>query len=348
MTCSSSIRATLSLLVVACLGASASARGAQLPLSSIGAITIPSMVVPSSPLMSSAGNASRVEHITLARRASGLPAAKAFSIEFGGWAERMKHAFPVVSHAERAAGVPTIVYQPRAGVARAMANRVLINVHGGGFRGCFEECGSMESIPVAALTGAKVISIDYREGSGVPISDSIADVVKVYGDVLKTYSPQHVVLYGCSAGGFLTVRALVWFAEHGIPMPAAAGVFCAGIGPPGDSWLIGSMLGNGQSAPGLPPPGGAVSQIFATPMRTVLAKFPPTLVITGTRDMFLSNAVYLDTQLESAGVDASLHVWAGGRHAFFYDVRVPESHQAYSVMARFFVRHLRLGGRRDR
>lgn len=340
MTCSYAFRATLSLMVLACLGGSAPAMAGELPLSATGAITIPSMVVPGSPLMSSAGNKSRIQHITLSRRASGLPADKAFNIEFGGWAERMRHAFPVVSRVETVAGVPAIVYQPRAGLSRAMTNDVLIDVHGGGFRGCFEECGAMESIPVAALTGARVVSLDYREGPGVPISDAIADVVKVYRDVLKTHSPQQVVLYGCSAGGILTVQTLVWFARHDLPMPAAAGVFCAGIGPPGDSWLIGSMLGNGQSPTRLPSSSGAVSQIFATPARALLAKFPPTLVITGTRDMFLSNAVYLDTQLESAGVDASLHVWAGGRHAFFYDVRVPEAHQAYSVMAKFFTRHL--------
>jgi monoterpene epsilon-lactone hydrolase len=348
MTCRSVLGSTLNFLIVAGVACLAPATASQLRMSSSGAITIPAIVVPSSRLMSSAGNESRIEHISLARRATGLPAAKAFSIEFSGWADRMRRAFPVVSSAEKVAGVPVIVYQPRAGVAAPMSNRVLINVHGGGFRGCFEECGAMESIPVAALTRARVISIDYREGPGVPMADAIEDIVRVYRDALTTHSPQDVVLYGCSAGGFLTVQTLVWFAEHHVPMPAAAGVFCAGIGPPGDSWVTGSMLGNGQSPSPLPSAGGALGHIFATPSRAVLAKFPPTLVITGTRDMFLSNAVYLDTQLESAGVHASLHVWEGGRHAFFYDVRVPEAQQAYSVMGKFFVRHLQRSHGQDR
>jgi acetyl esterase/lipase len=37
-----------------------------------------------------------------------------------------------------------------------------------------------------------------------------------------------------------------------------------------------------------------------------------------------------------AGVDARLHVWEGGRHAFVYDVRVPEAREAHKVMAAFF------------
>jgi acetyl esterase/lipase len=41
------------------------------------------------------------------------------------------------------------------------------------------------------------------------------------------------------------------------------------------------------------------------------------------------------------GVDARLHVWEGGRHAFFYDSRVPEAREAYAVIAKFFVDRLR-------
>jgi hypothetical protein len=32
-----------------------------------------------------------------------------------------------------------------------MRGRVLLNVHGGGFVGCFVECGGLESIPLAAF-----------------------------------------------------------------------------------------------------------------------------------------------------------------------------------------------------
>jgi acetyl esterase/lipase len=73
----------------------------------------------------------------------------------------------------------------------------------------------------------------------------------------------------------------------------------------------------------------------------VLAKFPPMLVVTGTRDFAMSSAVNFHSKLVAAGVDARLHVWEGGRHAFFYDARVPEAQQAYAVMARFFTDHLR-------
>jgi acetyl esterase/lipase len=71
-----------------------------------------------------------------------------------------------------------------------------------------------------------------------------------------------------------------------------------------------------------------------------LAKFPPTLLITGTRDFAFSGALYTDTQLSKLGVDSELHVWEGLFHGFFYKADVPESKDAFNVMIRFFDRHL--------
>ncbi len=75
--------------------------------------------------------------------------------------------------------------------------------------------------------------------------------------------------------------------------------------------------------------------------RSTLAAFPPTLIVVGTRDFALSSAVNLHSKLVASGVDARLHVWEGGRHAFFYDERVPEAREAYRVMAAFFAARLK-------
>lgn len=75
--------------------------------------------------------------------------------------------------------------------------------------------------------------------------------------------------------------------------------------------------------------------------REVLEKFPPTLLITGTRDFLMSSEIRSQSLLTQAGVEAELHVWNGMWHAFFVDPDMPESMQAYSVIAGFFARHLR-------
>jgi acetyl esterase/lipase len=71
-----------------------------------------------------------------------------------------------------------------------------------------------------------------------------------------------------------------------------------------------------------------------------LAKFPPTLLITGTRGMELSDTLYTHEQLVNLGVEAELHVWEGLFHGFFYNADVPESKDCYEVIVNFFDRHL--------
>jgi acetyl esterase/lipase len=44
-----------------------------------------------------------------------------------------------------------------------------------------------------------------------------------------------------------------------------------------------------------------------------------------------------------AGVDASLHVFDGLGHCFYYDATAPEGADAYQTMIRFFTKHLRVG-----
>jgi len=354
MTLLYSARFAAGVLALAGLAVPATSLAAPVPVSPTGMTTIPSIQVPSSGLMSEQGNASRVEHIMLKRSFKGRPTEELYRGVFGPGLVRMQAAFPVASHKDVIAGVPVLIYEPKDGIAPGKADRVLINVHGGGFQACFAECGGMESIPMAALMGMRVISIDYREGPRAHYPEATEDVTAVYREVLKTIAPKHIGLYGCSAGGVLTTQSLAWIADHQLPMPAAAGVFCAGGDPDfgGDSLVIGSLLGDGE-APAPPRPAGAPllgymrgssssdADVYPARHPEVLAKFPPTLVVTGTRDTALSSAVNLHSKLVAAGVDARLHVYEGGRHAFFYDVRVPEARQAYAVMAAFFSDRLR-------
>ncbi len=78
-----------------------------------------------------------------------------------------------------------------------------------------------------------------------------------------------------------------------------------------------------------------------------LARFPPTLLITGTRDFMMSGVLHTQAELVKAGVEAELHVWDGLWHAFITDTDLPETHDALVVVGRFFDRHL-AGPRRGR
>lgn len=80
---------------------------------------------------------------------------------------------------------------------------------------------------------------------------------------------------------------------------------------------------------------------FVSPVYGGLRGFPPTVVISGTRDLLLSNMVRVHRKLRTAGVTAELHVFEGQSHAdYLRAVPSPEAADALGEIAAFFDRHL--------
>lgn len=84
-----------------------------------------------------------------------------------------------------------------------------------------------------------------------------------------------------------------------------------------------------------------ITNAFPSTNPIVLKRFPPTPVVVDTRDFALGSAVNLHSRLVANGVEARLHVWEGGRHVFFYNVRVPEVREVFRVIADFFAKRFR-------
>jgi epsilon-lactone hydrolase len=80
--------------------------------------------------------------------------------------------------------------------------------------------------------------------------------------------------------------------------------------------------------------------VFPGASGTVLAGYPPTLLITGSRDFAMSSVLRSHALLIQAHVDAELHVYEGMWHGFFINPELPESIAAYSVIVHFFKLHL--------
>jgi acetyl esterase/lipase len=278
-----------------------------------------------------------------------------------GYLERQRMLFSVERQDTTVGGIHAYVYTPKEGISAPNQKRVLIDLHGGGFSGCWPGCAELESLPVAALGRIKVVSLDYREGPKYRFPAASEDVAAAYRELLKTYRAEDIGIYGCSAGGMLTGMSVAWFQRHGLPAPGAVGMFCAGatlgdggFGFGGDATYTTLPLGEGRAPPAAPgskatkrselgylaevDPHDPLVAPAASP--EVLGKFPPTLIITGTRGFELSSAVYTHSQLVKLGVDAELHVWEGMFHGFFYNPDVPESRECYDVIVKFFARHL--------
>src|SRR6202047_352604 len=112
-------------------------------------------------------------------------------------------------------------------IAPEKRDRVLINLHGGGFN---SDSGSLtESIPIANLTGTKVIAVLYRLAPEHPFPAGLDDAVAFYKELLKSCKPGHIGIYGTSAGAILTAEVTVKLKQLGLPLPGATGIF-SGMG----------------------------------------------------------------------------------------------------------------------
>lgn len=81
---------------------------------------------------------------------------------------------------------------------------------------------------------------------------------------------------------------------------------------------------------------------LAYPIRSkeVMSRFPPSLLISSTRDLALSSVVHTHSVLVQQGVPAELYVWEGLPHGFFVASLLPQSREMFDITARFFDRYL--------
>ncbi len=291
----------------------------------------------------------------------GVEKRRAYSIRFHKPNnDKWRAIFPSdISHTTMG-GVGVDVIVPKSGIAPENENRVLINLHGGGFYTGAVHIGQNNSIPVAGIGRIKVVSVDYRMAPEFTFPAASEDVEKVYMELLKSYRPENIGIYGCSAGGALAGEAIAWINRHKLPRPGAVGVFCAGLMPGiargGDSSTI-AWLMNAQPPSGMAKarPANAPRDYFASadmsdPMAfpanssEVLGAFPPTLILTGTRDFAMSSAIVTHLKMLEVGVDAELIVAEGLGHEQYVIAGTPESIKVNTQIWRFFDRKLGRAG----
>jgi epsilon-lactone hydrolase len=266
-------------------------------------------------------------------------------------AEAMEQSFPVAIETEDIGGVR--VERFRAPDNNESSESVLLNLHGGAFISGAKYIARAESIPIAYLSKIPVISIDYRMGYEHKFPAAVEDVSSVYSELLQHYSPSDIGIYGGSAGGRLTAQVTAYFIQEQIPVPGAIGIFGSGGGGPGgdSTYLSAVATARVPPDPGSDPSedllfsrfgymsgvrrGDPIAEPF-TSGEALLSSYPPTLLITATRAFDLSPAISFHRSLTRAGVDASLHVFEGLGHCFYYNAWIPESTDAYRTIVNFF------------
>jgi monoterpene epsilon-lactone hydrolase len=255
-----------------------------------------------------------------------------------------RQLYPVNIEETTTAGVRTDIITPLSMPAENRS-RVLINLHGGGFN---SDSGSLiEGVPISNLTKMKVVSVYYRLAPENPFPAAVDDVVAVYKDLLKTYKPKSIGIFGTSAGAILTCEVTAKLKQLGLPLPGALGIFSslADFSRPGDSWQLFTLNGFPGALEPTDPKHPHEGEYAAntdrkdpvlSPLFSDLQGWPPSLSVTSTRDILLSGTTIFHRALLGAGNDAQLVVFEALPHAFWYHFQLPETKEALGLMAKFF------------
>lgn len=227
------------------------------------------------------------------------------------------------------------VHELRPLVENAATAVVVLHLHGGGFAlGSGDGTLHMGSMVASGLQ-LPVYAVDYRVPPENPHPAPLDDCMSAYRWLLESYAAETIVLHGHSAGANLVAALLLRAADEQLPSPRGAVILSPEVDltEEGDSFeqmgrvdFLTRFIEDYAA-------GADLTHPYLSPIFGDVSTFPPTLLQTGTRDVFLSNTVRFHRHLRRAGVPAALHVWEAMPHAGFGGA--PEDREIDAEVRRF-------------
>jgi epsilon-lactone hydrolase len=252
---------------------------------------------------------------------------------------------------------PALLVEPGPGASAGTAT--ILYFHGGSWVIGSPETALSLTGNLVARTGFRSYSLDYRLAPEHPFPAGIEDAVAAYRELLdRGTDPATVAFAGDSAGGGLSVTAVLAARDAGLPRPAAIVAFSPGL----DATRSGRTMETKAAADPLLSrdalartgrmylAGQDPAHPWLSPaVHADLAGFPPMLLQSGTNEILLDDSVRLAERARDAGVDVVLDITADVPHVFqSYAGVLDEADQALDRAAFFLTQHLtgRLGGER--
>ena len=233
--------------------------------------------------------------------------------------------------------------------AGASDSRVVLYFHGGGYIIGSPRTHRPMLAHLSTDSGARVLSLDYRLAPEHPFPAPVEDAVASYRWLLSEgYDPARIALAGDSAGGGLTVAALVQIRYLGLPVPAAG--VC--VSP----WVDMEGLGESMETRAAVDPmvgkenlmvsaktylGGADPRApLAAPLYADLRGLPPLLIQVGDAEVLLDDSTRLAGIAREAGVKVQMDVWDDMIHVWpLFAPILPEGKQAIAQAGEFIKKH---------
>ena len=224
-------------------------------------------------------------------------------------------------------------------------DRVLLFLHGGGYRfGSLRSDGEL-SARLGRASGMRVLFPEYRLAPEHPFPAAIDDVLTVWRwlQTEEGTAPRTAAVAGDSAGGGLAVAMLVATRDAGETTAPAAVL----MSPTVDLTSSGASMSERADQDPISTPallhelaadylaGADPRTPLASPLFAPLAALPPLLILVGTADLLLSDSERLATAATAAGVEVELHVGAGLPHVYPLMLGTPEAAAATETIGRF-------------
>jgi monoterpene epsilon-lactone hydrolase len=226
---------------------------------------------------------------------------------------------------------------------RQHGNSIIMYLHGG----AYSVGSSLSHRPIcariAAASGWKVISINYRLAPEHKYPAALDDAVTSYQWLLQMYQPEQIVIIGDSAGGGLVMASLLALKQQQLPMPAGAVGISAWLDLEcsSPSYEKNKHVDLMATAEGLRFVGRAyaskkinsdplVSPFYARDLKSLC----PLLLQVGSAETLLDENTQFAEQAKNDGVNVELQVWPNMVHVWhsLYGL-VPEAEQAIAAIA---------------
>jgi acetyl esterase/lipase len=254
------------------------------------------------------------------------------------------HPADILTHKIGAADLYEI--SPRSQTERNK-KRAIFYIHGGGFIGGGGITAAHMATELASAAKMRAFSVDYRMPPDHPFPVGLDDTIEAYRWVLARYKPANIAACGVSAGGGLAASFLLKARDLGLPMPGACmlGTPELDLTESGDTFETNDTIdvvlkGRLTDSILLYADGHDLRDPYLSALYGDFSKgFPPTILTSGTRDLFLSNTVRMHRALRRAGVKAELHVFEAMPHAGFLGT-APEDLEVVAEQAQFIESNL--------
>ena len=231
----------------------------------------------------------------------------------------------------------------------ASESRVVLYFHGGGYIIGSPRTHRAMLAHLSRDSASRVLALDYRLAPEHPFPAPVEDAVASYKWLLSEgFDPARITLAGDSAGGGLTVAAMVQIRYVGLPMPAAG--VC--ISP----WVDMEGLGESMETRAAADPmvgkenlmisaktylGGADPRApLAAPIYADLRGLSPILIQVGDAEVLLDDSTRLAGIAREAGVEVKMDVWDDMIHVWhLFAPILPEGKQAIKQAGEFIKKH---------